>query len=152
MNEEWRKNNSLFLYIYYLTIPNGLDRTKIYQYIDQELVSPGILLDAGERRATDRRISSFYSPDVSLVVRTKKPKRRPNISLSEFDVSGGSSAGPSPIVEKVKADTQYIHMLGLFFLYMYMYKYLSVCLLNQLWSNVLETCQSVCRRFKKYFL
>ena len=109
-----------FSYIYiilrFLMVSMGLK----YQY-DQELVSPGILLDAGERRATDRRISSFYSPDVSLVVRTKKPKRRPNISLSEFDVSGGSSAGPSPIVEKVKADTQYIHMLGLFFLYMYMY-------------------------------
>ena len=98
-----------FSYIYiilrFLMVSMGLK----YQY-DQELVSPGILLDAGERRATDRRISSFYSPDVSLVVRTKKPKRRPNISLSEFDVSGGSSAGPSPIVEKVKADTQYIYI------------------------------------------
>ena len=110
-----------FSYIYIILRVLMVSMGLKYQY-DQELVSPGILLDAGERRATDRRISSFYSPDVSLVVRTKKPKRRPNISLSEFDVSGGSSAGPSPIVEKVKADTQYIHMLGLFFLYMYMYK------------------------------
>ena len=49
-----------------------------------------------EAVAGDRRISSFYSPDVSLVVRKPRIRNKVNISLSEFDVSGGSSLGPSP--------------------------------------------------------